>query len=67
MSGSIGLKWANVKRRLTIAERNVKTDPGGALSLCAEVRDLFIEYGWPDWWSRVERLENDARLQIRRR
>jgi hypothetical protein len=39
----------------------VKTDPARALSEAFEVDALMQDHGYPDWWHRVERLEQDAR------
>lgn len=53
-----------VKARLTRAEGNVKTQPEWALSEAEKVIDLMDQYGYPDWWHRVERLKQDATFQV---
>ena len=54
-----------VKARLTRAEGNVKTQPAWALSEAERVFDLMDEHGYPDWWSRVERLRLDGEFSLR--
>jgi hypothetical protein len=53
---------SRVKARLTRAERNVIPQPGHAGAEARAVRALMDEHGYPDWWSRVDRLEHDARM-----
>lgn len=52
-----------VKARLTRAEKALKTNPQGALTVATEVLDLMEAHGYPDWWHRVERLRTDALFQ----
>ena len=53
-----------VKARLTRAEGCVRTQPQFALGEAEKVIDLMDQYGYPDWWSRVERLKTDATFQV---
>ncbi len=53
-----------VKGRLTRAERVIRTDPGKSWREAQAVFALMDEYGYPDWWSRVERLASDASWAI---
>jgi hypothetical protein len=55
-----------VKTLLTRAEKIVNTDPARALQVAEDVEAIFEEHGWPDWWSRVERLKQDALFARRR-
>jgi hypothetical protein len=57
---------AGVKGRLTRAEKAVATDPVGALATAFEVDELMQSHGYPDWWSRVQRLELNARMAQQR-
>lgn len=54
-----------VKSLLTRAEKAVSTDPARALAVAEQVLRWMEEHGWPDWWSRVERLQQDALLNRR--
>lgn len=53
---------SKVKRRLTLAEGNVRTQPSWAAAEGRRVMLLFEERGYPDWWSRCVRLIQDAEL-----
>jgi hypothetical protein len=56
-----------VKARLTRAEKRVEEDPDDALRVAGEVETLMDTYGYPDWWSRVERLKVDATFSKQRK
>jgi hypothetical protein len=49
-----------VKRQLTLGEAQAKSQPQFALRLADEVEAVMEEHGYPDWWSRLERLRRDA-------
>jgi len=49
-----------VKARLTKLERLCKSQPQYVLAEVAKVRAQMDEHGYPDWWSRIDRLEQDA-------
>lgn len=56
-------EWRRVKGSLTRAERS-----GSPERMHAAVRDAratFDAVGWPDWWSRVDRIEADAQSLAR--
>lgn len=55
----------SVKGSLTRAEKIVKTDAGRALMTADDVFALMEEHGYPDWWSRVQRLKIDCQFQLR--
>ena len=50
--------FTRVKAMLTRAERS--GEPARMLEAVAEARRIFDVHGWPDWWARVDRLEDDA-------
>jgi len=52
-----------VKARLTKAERIMGSQPGFAQGEALRVFELMEEHGYPDWWSRVQRLHDDAALR----
>ena len=49
-----------VKTALTFAERVIESDPARAINVAEATFALMEEHGYPDWWSRVERLRHDA-------
>lgn len=55
--------WTRIKTMLTRAERS--GNPDNMLAAVAEAERLFEEHGWPDWWSRIERMRQDAELAKR--
>ncbi len=57
---------AQVKSALTRAEKS--QDPSTMRAAADQAESAFKEYGWPDWWSRIERMRIDAAfLEWRRR
>ena len=50
--------WRRTKGELTRAEKS--GDPDHMLQAVEKARGTFEEHGYPDWWSRVDRLEQDA-------
>jgi hypothetical protein len=61
---------AKVKARLTRAERLIDShnrgrfEPRKAYNEARAVLELMAEHGYPDWWSRAERLAHDAEFDI---
>lgn len=55
-------EWRRVKRTLTKAE--LSEDPLEILRACREAESTFNVVGWPDWWSRVERMKWDAFAEV---
>ncbi len=53
-------EFSSIKARLTRAEAQYKSQPQWVLAECDRIEKIFDEIGWPDWWSRVERLRQDA-------
>jgi len=53
-----------VKGRLTRAEELLHSDPGKSWREALAVFEIMDEHGYPDWWSRVERLGSDARWSL---
>jgi len=53
------------KGAITRATRMVKTNPKKALAVADEWFKLFDKYGTPDDWHRVQRLKEDAEMEIR--
>jgi hypothetical protein len=70
-------EFRKVKGDLTRAENRVNRVVGGAyvqpsnadleygLRIVAQARDTFERIGWPDWWSRVDRLAEDIDARMR--
>lgn len=50
--------WRAVKVALTRAEKT--KDPSAIHKACDHAESVFNTIGWPDWWSRVERMRTDA-------
>lgn len=51
-------EWRRIKASLTRAERT--GDASKILAACDEAERVFDSIGWPDWWSRIERMRRDA-------
>lgn len=72
-----GRQWRRVKSALTRAENRIsRVDPATgtyarpssedlafARTVAADARETFEREGFPDWWSRVVRLETDIRAR----
>lgn len=56
--------WRRTKGDLTRAEKT--QDPDTMLQAVQRARDTFEQHGYPDWWSKADRLEQDAHF-IRQR
>lgn len=56
--------WRRAKGMLTRAEKS--DDLRYRLKVAGDVEDVFNEYGWPDWWSRQQRLLLDTLDAIHR-
>jgi hypothetical protein len=54
--------WRAIKAKLTRARKS--RDPVRILEACANARHAFEVLGWPDWWSKVEAMEQEAKLAI---
>lgn len=59
------VQWRKAARRLTEAERS--HDIERRRELAAEVHDIFEEWGYPDWHSRLTRLRDDTHHMKRMR
>jgi len=56
-------EWSRVKRDLTRGEKLLREgDSSRALNIAEQALLDFETWGWPDWWSRAERLQLDARM-----
>lgn len=48
----------STKAMLTRAEKT--KDRAAILAACDKAEAIFNRHGWPDWWSRIERMRSDA-------
>lgn len=55
-------EWKRIKTKLTKAE--FSEDPLEVLRACREADSVFHCVGWPDWWTRVERMKWDALKEV---
>lgn len=54
------------KMKATAAERLLRTDPKKALQIANSLFEIMEQHGYPDDWSRIERLKDDAQFAIQR-
>ena len=55
-------EWRKARVALTRAENS--GSPHAILDACDAAHTTFETYGYPDWWSRIDRMRNDANLKI---
>lgn len=57
--------WVEAARLMTEAERSHDIVLRQINGIAA--RALFVVFGWPDWWTRIERLEMDTHAMVQQR
>ncbi len=55
-------EWRKTRVALTRAENS--GSPHAILDACDAAQKTFETYGYPDWWSRIERMRSDANLKV---